>query len=85
MAQPEYHPHAAKRKPCFRCGTPSLRLYRVRHDAGRQWDFVCDACWPAVAKDNPFYVYGGTWKGTRHKNTSPKNTSSDADPDTPDA
>jgi hypothetical protein len=40
--------------------------YRVRHDAGRRWEFVCPGCLMAVKAGNPHYSYGGTWKGSRH-------------------
>jgi len=43
--------------------------------AKRKRGAACDACRPRVSKANPFCVYGGAWKITRHKETS-----ADADP-----
>jgi hypothetical protein len=53
-----------KTKACFACQNAKPRLYRIKHDASKKWDFVCDACWEKYSKNNPFYVYGGTWKGS---------------------
>ena len=29
------------------------------------WVFVCPQCWETVSQNNPFYVYGGTWKSKK--------------------
>ena len=55
-----------KTKPCFKCSQPTDVAYRVRSDAAKTWAFVCPACLMAVKVGNPHYVYGGTWKGSRH-------------------
>jgi hypothetical protein len=40
-------------------------LYRVKYDESAQWSFVCRRCWDSVSQNNPFYVYGGTWKAKK--------------------
>ena len=57
---------APKTKPCFRCTKPTELAYRIRHDAGKAWVFVCPACLMGEKTGNAHYVYGGTWKGSRH-------------------
>ena len=55
----------SRQKLCERCGQALPVLYRVRQDEAADWIFVCRACWDAVSQNNPFYVYGGTWKAKK--------------------
>ena len=55
-----------KTKTCAVCKAETNVAYRVRTDATRVWVFVCYACLDRVKPGNPHYVYGGTWKGSRH-------------------
>ena len=55
-----------REKQCDRCQDLAQVLYRVQTDESGRWQFVCQACWPAVEKDNPHYTYGGTWKARKH-------------------
>jgi hypothetical protein len=52
----------SRQKECHRCGRSEPILYRVRSDESAEWGFVCRTCWDLVSQNNPFYVYGGTWK-----------------------
>ncbi|HLP91469.1 MAG TPA: hypothetical protein VK184_23155 [Nostocaceae cyanobacterium] len=52
-------------KPCNRCGQTAPILYRVKHENGGNWEFICPQCWPVISENNPFYVYGGTWKAKK--------------------
>ena len=54
-----------REKQCDRCQILAAVLYRVQIDVSGHWQFVCDACWAIVQKDNPDYVYGGTWKARK--------------------
>ena len=54
-----------REKKCDRCAKLAQKLYRVQADESKQWQFVCDDCWPMLKKDNPHYVYGGTWKAQK--------------------
>ncbi|KAB8315771.1 hypothetical protein SD81_030960 [Tolypothrix campylonemoides VB511288] len=49
-------------KLCGRCRQPAPILYRVKYEEEGQWVFVCPECWTLLSENNPFYVYGGTWK-----------------------
>ena len=60
------HSDEIKTKPCHRCGVATDVAYRVRYDESRAWVFVCGKCVTPLKRDNPFYTYGGTWKGSRH-------------------
>ncbi|PAX54899.1 hypothetical protein [Brunnivagina elsteri] len=52
-------------KPCYNCSqTPSL-LYRVKYDKEGNWTFLCLECWQQISQNNPFYLYGGTWKAKK--------------------
>jgi hypothetical protein len=42
-------------------------LYRVKYEEEGDWVFVCPNCWQDISQDNPFYVYGGTWKAEKAK------------------
>ncbi|MGL4421788.1 MAG: hypothetical protein ACRCZF_14060 [Gemmataceae bacterium] len=55
-----------KTKSCFCCLKPTTVAFRVQHDSRKAWQFVCPDCLSAVKTNNPHYVYGGTWKGSRH-------------------
>ncbi|PSB17336.1 hypothetical protein C7B65_18840 [Phormidesmis priestleyi ULC007] len=55
----------SRQKACSLCKKPAPMLYRVQHDELAQWIFVCHDCWQKVSQDNPFYVYGGTWKAQK--------------------
>jgi hypothetical protein len=37
-------------------------LFRVKIKQGKVWIFVCKTCCEE-SKLNPYYIYGGTWKG----------------------
>jgi hypothetical protein len=52
-------------KLCHRCCLSAPILYRVKHEESGKWIFVCRECWPGVSENNPFYVYGGTWKAQK--------------------
>ena len=52
-------------KICDRCQRQADVLYRVRVARSGEWQFVCDKCWQLLDRDNPDYVYGGTWKGRK--------------------
>ena len=52
-------------KTCDRCQLSADILYRVRVDRSGDWQFVCDNCWQLLDRDNPDYVYGGTWKARK--------------------
>ncbi|WP_224094513.1 hypothetical protein [Nostoc sp. MS1] len=49
-------------KMCDRCSQTAPILYRVKFEENGDWIFVCPQCWVGVSENNPFYVYGGTWK-----------------------
>ncbi|HEY9654239.1 MAG TPA: hypothetical protein V6C50_01990 [Crinalium sp.] len=55
----------SRQKPCTLCGQTASMLYRVKHDASEVWVFVCPECWTKISQNNPFYVYGGTWKARK--------------------
>ena len=55
----------SRHKTCFLCNKSAPTLYRVQHDESAEWIFVCRDCWQKVSQDNPFYVYGGTWKAQK--------------------
>ena len=38
-------------------------MFRVQHEPAKAWVFLCKPCVEAEKVDNPFYRYGGTWKG----------------------
>jgi hypothetical protein len=52
-------------KLCNRCQENSKILYRVQFAIDRAWVLVCPQCWQIVSLDNPYYLYGGTWKQRR--------------------
>lgn len=52
-------------KFCDRCGESAPILFRVKVAKNGKWIFVCPQCWPGVSENNPFYVYGGTWKAEK--------------------
>ncbi|MBW4662792.1 MAG: hypothetical protein KME01_01090 [Chroococcus sp. CMT-3BRIN-NPC107] len=54
-----------KIKSCGRCSLTVPILYRVKDRENGKWWFGCDNCLPAVKENNPFYVYGGTWKAQK--------------------
>ncbi|MDX2228570.1 MAG: hypothetical protein NW220_02960 [Leptolyngbyaceae cyanobacterium bins.349] len=54
-----------REKICDRCAAGSPVMYRVQHDDSGTWRFVCPDCWAIVSQDNPFYIYGGTWKARK--------------------
>ena len=54
-------------KLCDRCTLSASVLFRVQYDESGTWIFVCEQCWAAVSGDNPFYVYGGTWKAQKKR------------------
>ncbi|MEL6457945.1 MAG: hypothetical protein AAFX46_15870 [Cyanobacteria bacterium J06636_27] len=52
-------------KLCSLCSQPASVLYRIKHVEDSDWVFVCPQCWETVSQNNPFYVYGGTWKSKK--------------------
>ncbi|MDY6899373.1 MAG: hypothetical protein SWZ49_15020 [Cyanobacteriota bacterium] len=52
-------------KLCFLCSQPASVLYRIKHIENGDWVFACPQCWETVSQNNPFYVYGGTWKSKK--------------------
>ncbi|PLZ82380.1 hypothetical protein CEN44_27825 [Fischerella muscicola CCMEE 5323] len=54
-------------KLCSQCNQPASVLYRVKHEQDGEWVFVCPQCWFSVSENNPFYVYGGTWKANKKR------------------
>ncbi len=56
-----------REKRCDRCAENAETLYRVRYDASGEWRFVCTRCQAEVARDNPQYTYGGTWKSRKRR------------------
>jgi len=52
-------------KACDLCGRTRDTLYRVRHEAGGDWVFLCVDCQEEVSDGNPHYTYGGTWKSRK--------------------
>ena len=53
----------SRTKVCARCDAEESVMFRVQHQPGKTWVFLCKPCVEAVKVDNPFYRYGGTWKG----------------------
>lgn len=51
-------------KTCAMCRLEERLLYRVQLRKGLEWVFICTPCC-LIAKANPEYRYGGTWKGGR--------------------
>lgn len=56
-----------KPKKCDRCQQLVSIRYRIQYDESEKWSLICPDCWQIVAKDNPFYRYGGTWKAKKRK------------------
>ena len=54
-----------REKSCDACGQVSSALYRVQRDSSLEWVFLCPVCREKAARDNPNYVYGGTWKAKK--------------------
>ncbi len=54
-----------RQKVCRFCAKSAPVLYRIRYDESAEWIFVCRHCWERVSHNNPFYVYGGTWKAEK--------------------
>ena len=53
----------SKTKTCTHCGGEHSVMFRVQHKPGKVWCFLCEECVLEVREGNPFYRYGGTWKG----------------------
>ena len=53
----------SRTKVCARGDGEKSVMFRVQHQPGKTWVFLCKSCVEAVKVDNPFYRYGGTWKG----------------------
>ena len=53
----------SKTKVCERCNGEESVMFRAQHQPGKRWVFLCKPCVKEVKVDNPFYRYGGTWKG----------------------
>ncbi len=54
-----------KFKNCDYCSQSSQIRYRIQYDSSNQWQLVCPTCQTHLSQDNPYYRYGGTWKGSR--------------------
>ncbi|MEM7758621.1 MAG: hypothetical protein AAF298_10905 [Cyanobacteria bacterium P01_A01_bin.40] len=54
-----------KSKPCDRCNNLVNIRYRIQYQEAGIWVLVCPDCWQEVSQDNPYYLYGGTWKAKR--------------------
>ena len=54
-----------RQKLCDACSQVSSVLYRVQRDQTGAWVFLCPSCRAASELENPFYVYGGTWKANK--------------------
>ncbi len=54
-----------RQKSCDACAQASSVLYRVQRDQTGVWVFLCSSCRVKVEFENPFYVYGGTWKANK--------------------
>ncbi|MGD1911749.1 MAG: hypothetical protein ACFB2X_13085 [Rivularia sp. (in: cyanobacteria)] len=52
-------------KLCSLCSESGSVLYRVKYLEDGDWVFVCPQCWKQVSQNNPFYIYGGTWKAKK--------------------
>ncbi|MEA5579872.1 hypothetical protein VB620_00780 [Nodularia harveyana UHCC-0300] len=52
-------------KICDRCSQSAPILFRVKWEQAGNWIFVCRQCWAGVSENNPFYMYGGTWKARK--------------------
>ena len=51
-----------KLKNCDSCQELVSIRYRIQYDRSKKWFKVCRDYWEVLAKDNPNYRYGGTWK-----------------------
>jgi hypothetical protein len=52
-------------KSCDLCSQVTPVLYRIQYQDDHLWVFTCPNCWEKVSQNNPFYVYGGTWKAKK--------------------
>jgi hypothetical protein len=48
-------------KLCDSCGKSEAVLYRIKVQLQKPWTFACGPC-QSIAKQQPTYQYGGTWK-----------------------
>lgn len=62
--------HRHREKTCAGCGQPAEVMYRVQRAEDEGWVFLCPPCRQSAAEDNPFYVYGGTWKASKGRGGS---------------
>ena len=53
----------SKTKTCTHCGGEHSVMFRAQYNPGKVWCFLCEKCVLEVREGNPFYRYGGTWKG----------------------
>ena len=49
-------------KHCSVCHNNFSTMYRIKYKPIKEWVFTCKNCLNIVKKDNPYYIYGGTWK-----------------------
>jgi hypothetical protein len=49
-------------KYCEICEKDFSTMYRIQHKLPKKWIFACKDCLLNLKKENPNYVYGGTWK-----------------------
>ncbi|AFZ04073.1 hypothetical protein [Calothrix sp. PCC 6303] len=58
-------PRQLRTKSCDLCSQNTAILYRIQYQDDCRWIFACPDCWEKVSKNNPFYLYGGTWKAKK--------------------
>ena len=51
-----------RNKFCNFCNEEFSIMFRIRHNANKNWVFSCKNCLISVKDQNPHYAYGGTWK-----------------------
>jgi hypothetical protein len=51
-----------KVKTCSQCHQVAPLCYRIQYDASAVWMFCYPQCWHTLSDQNPYYIYGGTWK-----------------------
>lgn len=54
-----------KTKTCSICKVEETVLFRIKISKDKTWIFVCKSCC-IVSQKQTLYVYGGTWKGSKH-------------------
>ena len=57
-----------REKHCEICKKSFSTMFRTQYKPNKNWVFVCEPCLISVKEKNPFYKYGGTWKGRKTRN-----------------